>query len=299
MNTRILLLFFASLPFVGFAQQKADYLKILKKGDEYNKHDSRKVPDFTYQPSTDPELVTLRKKYRLDSIAGFANETSQMLNIMHWVHDVVPHFGVSDGGSTEKNADALITYTQEKSTGVSCSELATILNDCYLSMGWKSRKVYCFPKDSAGIDPDFHVINMVYSDLEKGWIWVDPTNDAYIMDEDGNLLGIPDVRKKLIGNRPMILCPEANLNRHQSVSQSEYMTYMSKNLYLFYCPLKSEYNYESPSKNKTVTYIYLQPLDYSKETVFKSEAYNDYLHVTQVKYRINNAITFWQVPSKK
>lgn len=287
---RLWILLFCLLPCLAIAQETQDYFKILKNAGFYNKHDTRKVPAFTYQSANEPKLVALRNKYRLDSIAGYSNEVARVLNLLHWVHNTISHDGVSMAEIKNYNADYLLTLAREKKIGLACGELATVLNDCYLAMGWKSRKVYCYPRDSLDNDPDSHVINMVYLESKKKWIWVDPTNDAYIMDTNGALLSIEEVRKKIITNRPLIVTPEANLNGGLSVTQDEYIAYMQKNLYLFYCPVKSEYDYETPAPGKTISYVYLLPLDYINQRPFHSEENNKEV------YKINNPDVFWQTP---
>jgi hypothetical protein len=119
------------------------------------------------------------------------------------------------------------------------------------------------------------------------------------MNRDGELLSIEEVRKLLINNKTVIVNPEANLNRHESVTETEYLAYMEKNLYLFYSPLNSEYDYETKSANKTITYIYLLPLDFNKTYTFMSESYNKDLSLTTIIYRTNNPSLFWQEPQEK
>jgi hypothetical protein len=90
------------------------------------------------------------------------------------------------------------------------------------------------PKDST--DYDCHSINTVYSNTLKKWLWIDPTNDAYVMNEKGDLLSIAEVRERLINNKPLILNPEANWNHINSITKDYYLyNYMAKNLYAFEC----------------------------------------------------------------
>jgi len=273
-------------------------LEILKRAYKYNFDDKRQIPVFTYQSFQDSNLVALRKAFNLDSIAGLGNETSKILNLLHWVHNTVSHDGQHESGIKNINAYAIVNAARSKHVGVSCGELATTLNDCYLSMGWASRKIYCFPKDSLKNDYDSHVINVVYLISKNKWIWVDPTNDAYIMDEKGELLSIEDVRERLISNKPLIVNPDANWNRKTSTSRDYYLDiYMAKNLYRFYCPLNSEYNYETWGRNKRVTYIHLLPLDYHVKEPFKTDDYfNPDVKTTFNNYYIYNPDIFWQTP---
>jgi len=275
----------------------SSFLNLLKRASRYNLDDKREIPNFTYQTSGHTSLVALRKSFGLDSIAGFGNETSRVLNLLHWVHNTVNHDGQHDSGIQNINADAILKAAKTKHMGVSCGELATTLNDCYLSMGWAARKIYCFPKDSLGNDHDSHVINVVYLSSKKKWIWVDPTNDAYVMDEKGEPLSIKEVRERLIANKPLIINPDANWNHKSSVTQDYYLDiYMAKNLYRFSCPLNSEYDCETRGSDKKIVYINLWPLDYPKKEPFKTEDYHPDLKTTFINYYIYNPDIFWQTP---
>jgi hypothetical protein len=277
-----------------------DYKYILQRAEKFNTAEKRSIPTFTYQSSKAPELVALRKKFKLDSIAGKGDDASKAINILHWVHNTVNHDGQHESGIKLINADEIVGVATAKKIGVSCGELATVLNECYLSMGFKSRKVYCFPKDSLKTDFDSHVINAVYLPSKSKWIWVDPTNNAYVTDENGQLLGIQEVRERLITNKPLAVNTDANWNNRSKVIKSEYLdNYMAKNLYMMYSPLKSEYDYQTPDKNKDVTYVNLLPLDYFKQTPEVSKSVNKNNGVTVNWYRTNNPDTFWKVQNGK
>ena len=291
-------LLFYAFTLVGQPQEDVNYLAILKRASTYVNNDNGQLPKFTYQSSNDSVLVALRKNFNLDSIAGFGNETSRLLSLLHWVHNTVRHDGQRESGIKNINASEIITAAKTKQIGVSCGELATALNDCYLAMGWESRKIYCFPKDSLKDDHDSHVINVVYLASKNKWIWVDPTNDAYVMNEKGELLSIEEVRTSLILDKPLIVNPDANWNHISSMTKEYYLDrYMAKNLYRFYCPLNSEYDYETWGQNKKVVYVYLYPLDYTKKTSFKTDDYyNADLKTTFITYNIYNKNLFWQAP---
>jgi hypothetical protein len=74
---------------------------------------------------------------------------------------------------------------------------------------------------------------------------------------------------------------------------------MAKNLYLLYSPLKSEYDYETPTKNKEIVYVCLLPLDYFKQKPDKTESKNKDTNLSVIHYNTNNQQVFWQVPSGK
>ncbi|MFT3935109.1 MAG: transglutaminase-like domain-containing protein [Chitinophagaceae bacterium] len=274
-----------------------DTLGTLKKAAKYNYAEGKRdLPAFTYQPADNANLAELRKAFNLDSIAGAANEVSKIINLLDWVHNLIPH----DGGHNNpvvKNAMSMIAECKRDKRGLNCRGLATVLNECYLAMGIPSRFVTCLPKDSMGIDNDCHVINMVYAKELKKWIWIDPTFDAYVMNEKGELLGIQEVRERIIDGRPLIINPSANWNHKVSERKEDYLySYMAKNLYLLECPVSSEYDTETKQEGKTTTYMQLIPLDYFKKSIGMGSSINNINKTTTVTYRTNNPTVFWAAP---
>ncbi|MBZ4188720.1 transglutaminase-like domain-containing protein [Niabella beijingensis] len=271
-------------------------LDILKGAGKYNAGDNRFIPQFTYQSADNPDLKKIREDLQLDSIAGKGTELSQIFNLLHWVHNLIRH----DGGSnnpTLKNAIDLIKVCKAENRGVNCRMLATILNECYLSMGIRSRYITCMPKET-NFD-DCHVINMVYSKELDKWIWIDPTFDAYVMDENGNLLGIQEVRERLVKAQPLVLNADANWNRKNTQTKEGYLEgYMAKNLYRLETPLVSEYDTETWKKGKTVAYVELLPLDGIEQSPQKKESTNNVTGVTFTHYKTNNPDLFWARPEK-
>lgn len=208
-------------------------LEILKNAFQYDFNDTREINKFIYKSVEDTVLVAIRKTFQLDSIVGTGNEISQIINLLHWVHNTYPHDGSEDVPVYKSMLD-LMTISQKEHKSLHCGALAGVLNNCYLSMGFKSRQVVCLPKDSN--DFECHSINAVYSNTLNKWLWMDPTNDAYVMNEKGELLGISEVRERLVNDMPLILNPDANWNHKTSVIKEEYLyKYMAKNLYAFQC----------------------------------------------------------------
>jgi len=268
-------------------------LEILKRAEKYDYSDNRFIPEFTYQSENNPNLQRIRQKLNLDSIAGEGSELSQIFNLLHWVHYLIKHDGNSYDPDS-KNAIDLIEICKIENRGLTCRMMAVILNECYLSMGIKSRHITCMPKETQF--DDCHVINMVFSkDLDK-WIWIDPTFGAYVMDEKGNLLGLQEVREKLIKGQPLILNADANWNREKLQTKEYYLEdYMAKNLYRMECPLSSEYNAETSEKGKEISYVDLLPLDGLEQSPQKREITNQ-AGVKFIIYKTNNPDPFWAKP---
>lgn len=271
-----------------------DYVDTLKKAAKYNLSDLRTVPEFTYQDSSNTHLQALRKKYNLDSIAGEAGEINQMLNLMHWIHNKVEHDG-QHANPAKMNADDMIMACSDGSRGLNCRGLAISLNECFLALGFKSRYITCMPRELEF--DDCHVINMVYSTDLKKWIYLDPTNDAYIMDEKGTLLSIQEVRERLINGKPLLLNPGANWNNAEPCIAENYIYYyMAKNLYRLQCPVSSEYNYETQVAGGNSVYLELLPLNGLNQTPQKSEHTAKSVNFTFTTYVTNNPALFWKAP---
>lgn len=274
-------------------QYKPSFREVLRKATRFNTADPRRVPAFTYQPADAPELVALRTAFKLDSIAGQGNEIARIMEVMHWLHDLVPHDGQHDN-PVVRNAMSMVAECKRDHRGLNCRGLSTVLNECYLALGFKSRFLTCLPNDST--DNECHVINMVWSNDLKKWIWIDATHDAIVMDENGTPLGPWEVRERLIDGRTLILNPDANWNHRLSSVREEYLyNYMAKNLYRFECPAHSCYDTETGAEGKRVEYVELLPLHHhtQKPDVVERKGGSGN---TVATYRTNDPGRFWAAP---
>lgn len=275
-------------------QMEPSKLQILKKAAAYNLNDERQVPAWTYLPAEDPYLKKLRKEFNLDQVAGDGDEISQIKNLLYWVHDAVRHDGNSYNPES-KNAIDLINICKEEDRGVNCRMMATILNECYLAMGFKSRFVTCMPRETEF--DDCHVINIVYSKELDKWVWMDPTFAAYVTDDKGTLLSIEEVRESLINDQPLVLNPDANWNHEQPQTKEYYLDmYMAKNLYRFSIPAYSGYDVETWKKDSTIDYIELLPLAGIQQEPQKNIFKDDKINRIRTTYKTNNPAVYWAKP---
>ena len=222
-------------------------LSVLKKSAPYAKDAARQDILFRYQPKESKNLRMVRNYFKLDSVAGQGDELSKIINLLHFAHDNIRHDG---GNQAFAELDAIDLYNYYKTTGkgVNCRQLAISLCEMYLSMGIPARYVTCMPADS--FDYECHVINTVWSEQLQKWLYIDPTMDAWVTDENGTMLSIAEVRQRLINDQPLVLCETANWN-HESQQTKEYYleTYMAKNLYYFVCKKLNRFNPESLYRN--------------------------------------------------
>ena len=95
-----------------------NYLAVLKSSPGYNNNETTEgYPEFTYQESTDTNLLQLKTLYKLDSVAGTGDELSRIFNLFNWVHNNILH----DGGNATtgpENSLAILNYIKETGNGV-------------------------------------------------------------------------------------------------------------------------------------------------------------------------------------
>ncbi len=262
-----------------------DKLYILQNSPAYQKEMRDSLPEFRYQSKGNSNLMLLRSFFNLDSIAGSGDELSKIMKLLYFVHNTIRHDG-SNYALCEYDAIDIYNYHKSTGKGVNCRHLAIALNEMYLSLGIPSRYVTCMPK--ATDDGDCHVINAVYSSQLQKWIWIDPTFNAYVKDELGNLLSIAEVRQRLIEGKALHLNEDANWNNETKQTVEHYLeTYMAKNLYWFDCVQNSCFNPESRYRNTENRSVSLKPVGYGDET----ESSN-----TSRTFVTNDAEYFWQKP---
>lgn len=126
---------------------------------------------------------------------------------------------------------------------------------------------------------------------------MDPTNDAYVLNEKGQLLSIEEVRDALIKGKPLLVNPDANWNRQTSTVKDTYLyEYMAKNLYRLYSPVSNAFNYETRDSGKVSTYIHLVPSSHFKKKPERYQRKNRPDGSVVENYYIDNPALFWAPP---
>lgn len=268
-------------------RETSDYLHILKTTPGYKAEvRADTLPQWVYSSPNDRDLVRIREYFKLDSVAGAGGELSKIQRILTYIHDKILHDGNNQNPPT-MNSIALAEACKDGSRGLNCRGLATVLNECYLAMGFKSRFVTCMPKIYI---TDCHVINTVYSATLDKWVWVDPTQNAWVMDENGVMLSIAEVRERLRDGRTLVLNDTANWNNQKKATKEDYLdNYMAKNLYCIYCSDRSEVGTEVYDEQKpALKYTFLCPEGFKPEYPY-----------SRVDYVTTDDAWFWQSPYKK
>ncbi len=272
-----------------------DYQFLLSNENTFSNKENLLSSNFTYQSPSNKNLTKLRTVYKLDSIAGNGSEMDRIKNVLFWVHKRVKHDGNINNPKI-KNAINFIEKCDKRDVGLNCRGMALLLNECYLSLGFKSRIICCFPKDSLNIDSDCHVLTSVYSTDLKKWIWVDPTMNTLVMDVNNAILSIDEVRTAIIRRDSLKICPEANWNGDK-VDVNQYLyQYMAKNLYYLESPISSEFNFETRRLFKKYAYVKLSPINYysNSSKVYESKSV---FFTKNISYITTNKTDFWVAPT--
>jgi hypothetical protein len=251
--------------------------------------------NFTYASLSDENLRKLYDTYDLETIAGQGSETDRIINLTGWVFQLTGHANNPEIPK-ELNAFNLIHLAKDEHMLINCYMKTIILNEVFLSMGFPSRWTHLFPHSHE--EDESHFVTSVYSLTLGKWILMDPDFGVYVTDEKANILGVAEIRSRLISGEPLVV---KNLDTSQSVlarswaslrdyiEGADYLWYLRKNIFKIQCPQVSMFNQRSmPDK----VYFELLPDGYREELLQTSQM----TRRGKVVY-INDEGLFWQKPT--
>jgi hypothetical protein len=272
--------------FVTPEDNLSERVAILREFATFGNTPVAEIGRFEYSSPDDSNLVRFREMYNLDSIAGHGSDVSRVINLTRWVHTVVRHDG-NVSGPSPRNALNILKVCADSGRGINCRMMATVLNEACLAVGLKSRHLTCLPQDKQ--DTECHVVNMIWSDSLKKWLYMDPTFQGYFTNKTGVLLSPSEVREALVNGDSLVVNDGLDYNGtpHDPV---QYKSYMAKNLFRFGAPLVSEFNYES--NDEEVVSVYLNPVGY--DSVLTATADSTTGTARHISYYTDNATWFWE-----
>ena len=250
---------------------------------------------FSYAAPTDENLQKLRSTYDLDTIAGGGPETERLINLLRWVYQLTGHANEPEIPE-ERNALNLIPLARDQHMLINCYLKTVILNEVYLAMGFESRQTHLWPAENE--DEESHYITSVYSRTLGRWILMDPDFGVYATDDQGAILGVAEIRSRLIAGRPVAVRPvdpppsflaRVWSNVQDFVDGTSYLWYLQKNLFKIECPQNNLFNLAAVPNR---VYFQLIPDGYREEQ----------LRTPQIKARgkkvvfTNDEGLFWQKP---
>ncbi len=252
---------------------------------------------FSYAPPSDENLTKLRDTYDLDTIAGHGSETDRIINLTTWVFHLTGHANEPQIPK-ELNALNLIRLAKDEHMLINCYMKTVILNEVFLAMGFSSRWTHLLPHSRE--EDQSHFVTSVYAPSLGRWILMDPDMGAYVTDEMGTILGVAEIRSRLIADAPLVV---KDLDTSQSivarswssvrnfVEGVDYPWFLSAFIFKIRCPQTSRFNQRSlPEK----VYFELLPDGYQEELLQGPQM----TERGKIVY-INDEKLFWQRPAKE
>jgi hypothetical protein len=260
----------------------------LKNHPTYSaKHKANYPPvSFRYQDAEDTHLRELRIKFDLESVAGGGPQNEQLINLMKWVHQLTSH-ARNPPAPKELNALKLIELCKTEQKKLNCWMYSIILNEVYLSMGYPSRLIHLLPH--SGEEKESHFVTAVYTSDSGKWIMMDPDMCGYLRDENEDILGIPEIRRRLIADEPLVVNDDIG-GFSKFLGKWSYPWYLSKNIFRCNCQQTSEFGQETHREGRI--YYELLPDGFREESLTESEITprgNQFVY-------LNDEALFWQSP---
>jgi hypothetical protein len=253
---------------------KKSNLEVLKSGWEYDYEENSLLNSYTYSSPESPDLLVIKEKFKLDSVAGNGNEITRITNLLLWVNKNFKYDGTKNTPAFKTISELMVKCEKGEGT-LHCGAMAWVMKDCYLSMGFKARQVVCFPKDST--DFECHSTIAVYSEDLQKWLFMDPSNCAYAMNSKNEIMSFEELRKAMVNDKIIKLNKEIN-NNGIPLPSNDYLDYIAKDFYAFQC--------FSDKDGKSVSNLLL-PTEYK----------GDFFHTRQNYPKVtNNPKEFWERP---
>jgi hypothetical protein len=251
--------------------------------------------NFSYGVSSDDNLRRLRNMYDLETIAGQGSETDRIINLTRWVFQLTGHANEPEIPK-ELNAFSLIRLAKDEGMQINCYMKTVILNEVFLAVGFSSRWTHLLPHSHE--EDESHFVTSVYSPTLEKWILMDPDFGVYVTDEKANILGVAEIRGRLITGEPLVvkdLDPSQSILARSWVSVrnfiegADYPWFLSEFIFKIRCPRASMFNQRSmPDK----VYFELLPNGYHEELLQESQMTKR----GKIVY-MNDEGLFWQKPS--
>lgn len=251
---------------------------------------------FSYAPPSDENLTKLRDTYDLETIAGHGSETERIINLTTWVYQLTGHANEPQIPK-ELNALNLIRLARDKHMLINCFMKTVILNEVFLAMGFSSRWTHLLPHSNE--EDQSHFVTSVYSPSLGRWIFMDPDMGAYVTDEQGSILGVAEIRSRLIAGKPLVVkdldtslsfLARSWSSVRNSAEGVDYPWFLSAFIFKIRCPQASRFNQRSmPDK----VYFELLPDGYREELLQESQ-----MTERGKTVYINDEELFWQRPAQ-
>ena len=150
------------------------------------------------------------------------------------------------------NTVEILKSRRLRETRSTCWTYAVVLNEVYLSFGFRSRVIRCLPMDLRPMD--CHCMTIVFSDLYNKWVAFDAAMGTYYTDAEKCPLDVQEIRQILLEGKSLCM---PYVPRSTSVNLR---WYLCKNMIRFCTYQESTFNIEEPERDRTL--YMLNPVRY-------------------------------------
>lgn len=236
--------------------------------------------NFVYQNmENSPELATINKLYRLDSVANLGNsEFEKILQLLKWTNSRWAH-----SGSNQPSKSNTITILEEANEGKKfrCVEYGIVLRSVLASNDFKARTLGLKTRDvevtrlGAG-----HVLTEVWSAQYNKWFMLDAQFNVVPVLNNIPLSAV-EFQNAIVQHKDFKL---VDVNGEVgSKRKKKYMAFVPHYLYYFdYKFDQREVAYDSLYKVNNMGFLMLVPVGAKKPTVFQRKHEMDYYEYTSV-----------------
>jgi len=246
---------------------------------------------FSAASPDDENLQLLREAHKLSDIAGGGSNQERAIRLMNWVHALTSH-AVNPSTPSDLTAMNLIRLCQQQGKRINCWMYSIILNECLLSVGISSRMVHLSPPKER--PKESHLVVAVYLQDRKKWIMLDPDTGSFFVDEQGDLLGVAEIRERLISGTFLGVSEDLSMPKANWLPirwrKAVYKVYLSKNIFRISCPRRSDVR-TNLQEDRRISYE-LIPDGYHPEWLKQPRISTN----GNALVYINDADLFWQVP---
>lgn len=257
----------------GIISQEDD-LYFLKQYSEYRNNKNDKLA-FRY---VNEELIELKNYLPSELFARIGNEFHKMIKLMLWVHN----FLIPDGAAVPIhpfNCINILEKTKTEKIESNCWMFAVVLNEIFLSFGYKSKMIRCMPVDLRF--NDCHCVVQAYVKEYNKWVMFDAAFGMYYTDIQKTPLNLKEMRKHIIMNKKLYT-PLVTSKYSKKICE-----YWTKNIFRFETYAISKINMEDDSDDSVI--YSLLPVGYElSNKVIRHKGHN--LKIIHT----HNEIEFWK-----
>jgi hypothetical protein len=180
-----------------------------------------------------PELEHLKATYALETMRG-AEDFETAVNLMAWMNKHVVHGNMAPSYQSSTSTAMLDWAYDYPDRSLNCRDQSISLSECLLALGIPAYPIWMFPYSP--YDMDNHVVVHTYMAHLGKWVMIDPTWNAYVLNDQNDVLDVFEMRAAYAKYETLHLSADVIYNgEHQTNEADLYdlISYYAKNCFYF------------------------------------------------------------------